>query len=687
MIDIYCIKFHIYILKTGGHRKKNMDSIYTQIQQMKPEWVFFDLFDTIIHRNHSPEEIKYIWAKGMTKRNGIDCSADELYKIRLEAETYLERTSQHDCEFTYEMLCAEIYTRLFSSNKIMFTLDDFSKVSLEEELETEKNSRNFDKAICDLIRQIAKDNKIKMALVSDFYLCSAEIKKWLSDAKLEHCFEDVIVSCDYGANKRKGKLYSVALNRLNISTPQNVVMIGDNRRSDYHNAKKCGLKAIHIKVNKDNVRNERTIIEKRLQTIAFENRKDSGKEYSNYAFVSFMFIERLYKELVNEGFEKIYFFAREGELLKKLFDCYCLSKSKKIKSEYVYISRAASYTPTLNEIDEEDFSVILGQYPKINLFSFLKSIGLDDKEAYDVSESLGFDKNGTKLVYAKDILQALKSDKKFCEIYSNIVFTQKKLFLQYLTQLGISSKDEKIAVCDVGWRGTIQDNVNLFFESKIPFYGYYMGLTEYKFIRNNYKKGVLFSKYPIESKDYDMWSLDSNFWEKIFYASHPSTSSYSEGGDTVYPNFTSFDSEAKLYDTILPIQNGIEKTFNDLVNVFSNSAYDSEDFYDFFLKEHLETSLKVSTKALKLKRIMEEGQYENFGYFISFGELMQSKISLRTLIINPKLILRFLTDSELICGICSSKGMLMPIKVINWWNYKKYYRKLKVKKKGREHVK
>jgi HAD superfamily hydrolase (TIGR01549 family) len=655
-----------------------MSSVYTQIKKMKPEWVFFDLFDTIIHRNHSPEEIKYVWAKGIINRLSINYSADELYTIRLEAETYLERTSKFDCEFTYDMLCAEIYTRLFSAPKTKITLEDFSEVALEEELKAEKNSRRFDKTICNLIRQIAKDDKIKIALVSDFYLCGAEIKKWLAEADLDQYFEDIIVSCDYGANKRKGKLYSVALKRLNITTSQNVVMIGDNRHSDYRNAKKCGLNAIHIKVNKDDIRSERKIIEKRLRTIVLENRNISGKEYGNYAFLSYIFIERLYKELVNEGFEVIYFFAREGELLKKLFDRYCLGKGKIIKSEYVYISRAASYTPSLKKIDEEDFSVILGQYPKINIFSFLKSIGLDNEEIHDIFESLGLDENSAESVLAKDILQSLKADDKFCEIYSNIVSTQKELFLKYLNQLGISTQDEKIAVCDVGWRGTIQDNCNLFFESKIPVYGYYMGLTEYKFLENNYKKGLIFSKYPVESKDYDMWSCNSNFWEKIFYASHPSTSSYSDCGGTVYPIFKSFDSEAKLYDTILPIQSGIEKTFHKIVDVFSNSAYDTEDFYDFFLKVYLETVLKASTKSLKLKRIMEEGQYENFGYFVSFGKLMQSKTNLGYLISNPKLILRFLTDSELICDICSSKGILMPVKFINWWKYNKYYMKLKV---------
>ena len=62
-----------------------MGAIYTKIQQMKPEWVFFDLFDTIIHRNHSPEEIKYVWAKRMVNRLNIDCSVEKLHEIRLEA--------------------------------------------------------------------------------------------------------------------------------------------------------------------------------------------------------------------------------------------------------------------------------------------------------------------------------------------------------------------------------------------------------------------------------------------------------------------------------------------------------------------------------------------------------------------------------------------------------------------------
>ena len=326
-----------------------MGAIYTKIQQMKPEWVFFDLFDTIIHRNHSPEEIKYVWAKRMVNRLNIDCSVEKLHEIRLEAETYLERSSTFDCEFSYDMLCGEIYTRLFSAKKMMTNLEAFTKVALEEELKVEESSRSFDEPICNLIHQIAKDNKIKMALVSDFYLSATEIKKWLTEAGLNHYFEDIFVSCDYGANKRKGKLYSVVLSKLNINNPQKVVMIGDNRHSDYRNAKKCGLKAIHIKVDEEDIQSERKIIEKRLKTIALENRKHKGGEYGNYAFLSFLFVERLYKELIREGFETIYFFAREGELIKKLFDCYCLCKPQKIKSKYVYISRVASYTPSLKK--------------------------------------------------------------------------------------------------------------------------------------------------------------------------------------------------------------------------------------------------------------------------------------------------------------------------------------------------
>lgn len=98
--------------------------------------------------------------------------------------------------------------------------------------------------------------------------------------------------------------------------------------------------------------------------------------YSNYCFLLYLYAERLYKELIREEIQDIYFLSREGEFLKKVFDLYLEKiKDKSIHTHYLYVSRKATYPASLKPLGVEQFA-LLRRYPQLSVSDFLENTGM-----------------------------------------------------------------------------------------------------------------------------------------------------------------------------------------------------------------------------------------------------------------------------------------------------------------------
>ena len=592
----------------------------------------YDFFDTIAHRRCTSDEIKRIWSQMMVERLGIPWELERLYGIRRREEIYLAKNKKPYGEFSYAELCGRIYESLIYAPDAYDKISDLSEnefidICIDEELKTELKYQYTDE---NLVKEIesAKKNGDKIYIVSDFYLGKEMFNKFLAHHKINTLFDGIFVSCDSGFNKYSGTLYQYVIESIGVDC-KDCVMTGDNYRADFIMAQKAGIKAIHTayKADSESITNtaKRNIlaIEKRF-------RKEYGN-YANYGIQLFLFADRLYKSLKQKQHSKVYFFSREGEFIKTLFDAYLDIKGiEDIETKYLYVSRKATFVPSLRSLEDEDFDIIFREYPDISLSGFVKNLGFSEENIADIAGSSGLDfESVIKDLSKSEQLMELKQNERFIDLYNSRRCNQSEAFRKYLEQEGISNASGRIAVVDVGWKGTIQDNIYRFFGGEVEIDGYYIGLhsggdTQ----KGNYKYGLLFSVLPDESYMYEEMSWGKTWYERLMYASHASADSYDICNDIASPSLKSFESEKNIYEAVKPIQACVTECFKEVCRLFRDLYCPNELIRDVFIEIYLRVLFKEKTSFLKLQNMLLSNQFENFGFNTSQAEVERERFKL-----------------------------------------------------------
>ena len=628
---------------------------------------FFDFFGTVMYRNCSPDDVKKIWSNIVSKKMLFILDAVDLYKIRISCEkACLDKIG----EFQYKDLIHRIYSYLKCIDSINYEFEKFYSVCLSAEIDVELKCQIPNKKLIDVVRSLKEQGK-KNYIVSDFYLGKNYIHKFLKDKNIEGLFDDIFVSCECGVNKATCGLYDFVLKQLSVENKNTVLMTGDNYRSDYINAKRSGIDSNYLGQNKK--------YGKQLKIDVVNCSQTTEPIYSDYAYFLFLFNERLYSNLIKENFKDVYFLSREGEYLKKLFDDYCEIINKEynmpiINSHYLYVSRQATYSPSLNiDIKKETFHKLFSEYPDLSLSAFCSNIGFDEKDVEQLKQELNIDFiKPLKNLMQTDEYQSLINNELFVKLYHDTVALRNNLFKTYLGQNGIVD-NMKVAVVDVGWKGSIQDNIYNMYEN-LSIYGYYCGLKNKAVVSESNKKfGLMFSEIPFKTDDYDLWEFDSNFLERLLAATHPSTKNYIREGAKVVPVFNDFGSEKGNYEAVKDIQESLLKKHSCLVEKISNSPFFKDEIYFLFRKKHINTCSKISTKHIKLQQLLLKGQMENFGYQTTVDEHIVSVTSFGTIIQKLKKNIKLLNNDLMIAHILCLKGnSFIPVLL-----YKNAMRKVK----------
>lgn len=67
-------------------------------------------------------------------------------------------------------------------------------------------------------------------------------------ARIEHCFEEILVSDAVGCAKPDPRIFTIALKRMHLG-PHHVLYVGDSIRDDYHGATAAGIDFCHYNRN------------------------------------------------------------------------------------------------------------------------------------------------------------------------------------------------------------------------------------------------------------------------------------------------------------------------------------------------------------------------------------------------------------------------------------------------------
>ena len=611
------------------------------LDNKKYKTIFCDIFDTVVYRKVQPEFTKKLWSGKIVKRLGLNLSMINLYKERNRIETELGEKAHNDgndWEFRYKDLSIEIYKYLTNKTNINISKKEFIDLSRKVEIEVESSVQVPNKDVIDTIKKARKKGK-KIYCVSDMYLSNEMVEEIFKNIGIRDLFDGIYMSCEYLKNKKSGELYKIVLNELKLK-PEECIMIGDNKLGDYDIPTDIGIKSIHIDRTKQYEKYQKFIEEHEEKDYYNEFitlTKTPNNSFEHAVFTLYRFIEKLYYNLENDGLDEVFFLSREGEYLKKLFDDFndkiC---GKKIKSHYILVSRKSTYLPSLKKLDQEDFGVLLCQYLNSSIKEFLGSLNFTkeeidkvlasyqedlknfkksnlkhfDKEALEEMRKGNFD-HKVVFLYGSELLKVLKENKEFKNIYETNRKSQKELFQRYIKQY---TNKKKICVVDVGWNGSIQDNIQNILGKEYQVSGYLYGLVSRDPDKCKNKEGLVFSNVPAVTNNFDLYGENRTIYEIILGASHGSANKYKEEDSKVIVTTFEKEEEKNIYKNVVSkIQDSMFELFNKMEDLFENEYYDNLKIDKAINKDHFKMLFEPTEEQLRFFNKIYH--YENFGVF------------------------------------------------------------------------
>ena len=519
---------------------------------MEKKVITFDIWDTILKRTCHPEEIKvhtlrYYYYKEYFKIKEEYRNELTLYRLRdsIEVEEYekaRERGVDGECNFR-EVLATLIERTHLGTEK--------EKETLKQELPEYEINREIEKTyinplITDIFNKYDKNTKY---CISDFYMPKEDLIKILNAHGLDKKFEKVYVSADIMKTKRdEGHLFEYFSEKENIKY-ENMIHVGDNQHSDIDMAKRYGIETIkipnpkkynfdinnlgNIDLKLDNIKKDAST--ENLAKLTRENLKEYKKSLYNqgieFSAIAYYYIYDIIIDAVLKGYDKIYYQTREGETFIKFHEI--IEKNnpfpfKVPKAELIEVSRVATFAASLDEFNVQNLLRIWSQYRAQSMKALFKSLDIDIEKYNEYFKKYDIDKEMT--IYEPWFnfkVTTLLQDKEFKKEIEEELKEKRERLLEYLKGKGIENKEgNKIYLVDIGWRGTIQDNL-AFVLDKAHIEGGYIALFDYY---NPQRENVAKRAFIRDSKvTWEYVALTLTIYEMMFSSDTKSVAGYENG--------------------------------------------------------------------------------------------------------------------------------------------------------------
>lgn len=437
-----------------------LDKITANETQTAYDLYSFDIFDTLITRTTAtPRGIFAIMQDVLLKdekyKNIPDFIKKNFYDLRLQYEMHLRdmmrrNYEKEDIDFDF------IYDQ-FAEN---YTLPEEDKNALKQlELDTEyKNILPINKNI-DRVKELINTGA-RVVLISDMYHSEKTIRSFL--CKCDDIFENIpiYVSSAYGKTKITKGLFKIVQEAENVNCSK-WLHFGDNIRVDINPARDFGIKAQHYKyIGLEDY--EKEVLKKlgnnsfiqlaigasknaRLFTPDMIPQKKLGCSFAACLYVGY--IEWLISESQRQGIKRLYFLARDGYLLQKMFDIIAQARGVNIETKYIYGSRAAWRLPAISEIG-------LKRLAEVNTRTFTQLPLMAETLQLTLSELMNFLPEKyhlrTKISVEElmEIAEILDNNIDFKNLLKFNCKEQKELIQKYFKQ-EIDYSDEHLAIVDV----------------------------------------------------------------------------------------------------------------------------------------------------------------------------------------------------------------------------------------------
>lgn len=450
--------------------------------------VSFDIWDTLIKRKCNPEEIKLFTARyvlfkyeEMIKEEYRDIY--EILKIRNQVE--LEICKENEGKgLDGECRIRDVFNRL--QEKI------FNKKVENLASELERAEINHEKRMIyvnpDAVELIEKYKDNKKYCISDFYMGKDALNEILSSVdELKDIFEEIYSSADFLLNKKTGNLFKKFEEEIGIN-PEEHIHIGDNVYSDIEVPQKMGIETVEMRKYGEF---EFSLSKKRkfefnLQSLKKVNASSSKEHLYNVgvdlAPLLYFYVSNIVEYGIRKKIPKIFYQTREGETFIKIHEMISGDNYYEMdlpESDILEVSRVATFAASLNEISIYELLRLWSQYRKQSLKALFKTLNIDIKNYEQIIEKYGIDKEKCiEEPWFDAGVNELFKDKEFTEKINEELKIKRAALKTFFESKGIYDDDTPMLIVDLGWRGTIQDNIAYIYPKK-KIDGYYYALYDF----------------------------------------------------------------------------------------------------------------------------------------------------------------------------------------------------------------
>jgi predicted HAD superfamily hydrolase len=474
-------------------------------------------------------------------------------------------------------------------------------------------------------------------------------KKIISDILNNNGYKNikVYVSNEYHKHKGNMTLYELVQEKEKFEK-ENWLHIGDNYYSDYEQARNFGISSYHYKnvlSRSKNLGDNLSVASSIIFAIS-NNAVNNGLEVDywekfgiiNAAPLYYAFANWVYKNNIDH--DNIYFFARDGYIIKKIFDNIKTVENSKIFSSYLYTSRRATQLPLLTY---EKKTVAVDMLCGVNfqcdknqkLRTIFECFNLEADKYSEVIKKYGFLSPDDIItienhIYYRQLISEVYDD------FKQKMNEQKELIEKYLIQEKVY-EHKKMNAVDIGWRGSIQYVLSKI--SKVELFGYYFCTGPYIYEDILYNTRGFLLNYNKPETISNLIINNMMMFEFIFSSPEGSLVRYEEQDNKVVPvlsenkdyikevsiiqdaainiidkylKYYKYTSKIDSEESLLPYKNYLEtRDYNDVKMVstlFTNVGYSGNEFsfINSFTKEDIENNIMDFFEGGIIKSLWEK---------------------------------------------------------------------------------
>lgn len=462
-----------------------------------------DVWDTLLRRRGHPDLSKLASARALSLYHSAQLAEPfkdhwTIFRERCAIEGELANVSQGgDGEYELRDVLARLLPRVLTSTDnldLQALVDDLT----ESELQFELRHTYPDPAFSTFSGEFPAEQSL---FLSDFYMSAECIQRLLRHHDLDGLVQDGISSCDVGLNKRSSKLFRHMHARFGVN-PEEHVHIGDNLHADVEVPHRLGIRAVHFQpeAEHDKRKARAAYLHDRLalfRHLADEVRQDAANDamgLEDEAKSAYLlgiravplligFMLHIAERAILDGVQRLYFFTREGELFirvwRAVFPDNRFAGLELPPADLLEVSRIATFCASLREISTSEFMRLWNLYSTQSIFALLKTLGLEPDAYTEVCQAHNLNMKENIVYPWKDArVQALFQDLRFAAPVQAKIDDDRSRLLAYLDQHCWRDDLTRVGIVDIGWRGTIQDNL-AYLLPDCRVFGYYLGLQRF----------------------------------------------------------------------------------------------------------------------------------------------------------------------------------------------------------------